>query len=150
MHNYFSILGLPEKYDLSFEEIDKMYYQQMSKYTVETKDNFEKMNVLNKLSDINKAYNVIKNELTRVQHFLELKGFNVLQMNLSKDKLSEIINLSEQCEIMKSDNKICIFLEIQNKKISLLKQLMYAELSNHKYENSSYTLLEIVFIINIK
>lgn len=100
--NYFAILSLEPSFDLAPAALESAYFAAQRQYHPDRsagKSAEEKLRAAQKSSDVNEAYNTLKQPLTRAQHLLALAGVTVLdEANSTKpDKalLMEIMELQE-------------------------------------------------------
>lgn len=93
-HNYFKILNIPSTYNIDKEKLKQNYYTQEKRYHPSVTNN---TNI--KLFDgLKKAYDTLKNYLSRAIHLYECKSANenVNKNYVNKLNLKIIFSLSER------------------------------------------------------
>lgn len=79
MQNYFKLLDLPPKLKIDYNKLKKNYFNLLrvnSKDATITADQQKKKRAL-----IKKAYDVLADRITRIEHLLEINGFKVANDN---------------------------------------------------------------------
>lgn len=111
--NYFSKFNLKPEYDIDLEKLEEKYLAYQLAHHPDSQSNQPVKNHIDNLQnsiDINKAYEVLKSDLHRAEHLLELKGF-AMDCASSKDYLStriltEAFEDRQELDSMKSKEDI--------------------------------------------
>ena len=80
MQNYFTLLELPESYELDLAELQRAYTKAQQQYHPDRmvgKTELERAKAVQISMDANEAYEALKSPLLRAQHLLSLKGIIV-------------------------------------------------------------------------
>lgn len=113
--NYFDILGLNVKFDINSELLEQNYTNLLAK---NHPDNFEEQNEKFQASslifEINNAYQIIKNDISRMKYLLRINDIEINETNISHDIdfLEYIIKLTED-----------LLNDQSNKTLNLIKEL---------------------------
>ena len=101
--DYFGLLGLSPAFTLDLQALETAYFTQQRLYHPDRfvgKPDAERLQALNRSADVNKAYNMLKNPLTRAQYLLHLQGIAVATeadtIKPSQALLTEIMGLREE------------------------------------------------------
>ncbi|MCC8417585.1 MAG: co-chaperone HscB [Rickettsia endosymbiont of Bryobia graminum] len=119
MFNYFELLDLEQKYDIDLKILDKQYFAMQLKYHPDrAKIPEEKLNSLAISTQLNKAYQTLKDDLKRAEYLLSLNNVILdeekIRKSMSREQLSDIwsdLELVDMTEGLKEledilDNKI--------------------------------------------
>lgn len=93
--NYFKLLTINEAYDIDLKVLNKQYFALLAKYHPDRAASNEQKHEYQEISiNINKAYTVLKDDLKRAAHILNLQNIatdeTALKNKISKEKLAEI------------------------------------------------------------
>jgi molecular chaperone HscB len=118
--NYFDLLGLEHKYDLSMLDLKKQYFLMQNRYHPDkTKNQDEKAIFLNISMKLNEAYKTLQDDYLRAEYLLKLHGMafddNFLKNALSKEELEQIF--SEFEILAEIDDKLSLE-KMQNAKLN--------------------------------
>lgn len=97
--NYFTVLNLPVSITLSFEQLDKAFYQLQLQYHP---DLFAHLSVAHKQEAtakaalINTAYYTLRNFITRVEHLLAIHNVVIEQLIPSNQLMLEVLEWREE------------------------------------------------------
>jgi molecular chaperone HscB len=78
--NYFSLLSIPQSFDLDLKQLEDAYFREQRLYHPDRfggKSEQERLAAAQRSADINKAYQTLKEPLTRAQYLLKLYGVTV-------------------------------------------------------------------------
>lgn len=106
--NYFNLLGIPERFDINLEELEKSF-KDMQKVLHPDKfstKSIEEKTISNECSSlVNQAYQTLKNPVDRISYILTLRGIHVLvEGDTSKNNIAdselmlEIFSLREKID----------------------------------------------------
>ncbi len=132
MRSYFDVLGIEKKLNIDTASLEKIYYDLSRKnhpdlFLSKGDDKYKK--ALDESSIINKAYNVLKDPMTRAGYVLETDAPQVAgeKSNIvHNDLLEEVMEMQEKIEDHHSadeEGKKKITLELKEIKDSLSKKL---------------------------
>eukprot|EP00048_Salpingoeca_helianthica_P025063 m.37492 g.37492 ORF g.37492 m.37492 type:complete len:224 (+) comp9827_c0_seq1:42-713(+) len=98
---HFEALGCPQSFSLSTGELDKHYRTLQrrlhpDKFSMRTEQ--ERQYSAVQSSQVNRAYNVLKNPLARGQYMLQLRGVDTEHVDLPPAFLMEVMELNEELE----------------------------------------------------
>ena len=104
--NYFDLLGLKQSYNIDINELKNAYFDLQLSYHPDRSINEEDRKSRASISvDLNKAYSIIKNDLSRAEYLLSLYNISLNDINeqtlLSKLELSLIWEEMERIEELK-------------------------------------------------
>lgn len=68
--NYFTLLDMEERYDLDRQQLDNNYFALQRALHLDNKRDISEI-------DLNKAYFILKNDLSRAEYMLTLRGINI-------------------------------------------------------------------------
>ncbi len=98
--NYFELFGIPIQFGIDYELLTKKYYSlskqyHPDKFTLKSED--EQLLSLQKSTEINSAYRILKDDQKRLKYILEFLGveFKEGQEKMSQDFLLEIMDINE-------------------------------------------------------
>ncbi len=100
--NYFSLLNLPQRFDVNLATLEKHYFAAQREYHPDKqagKSEAERLNAVHTSMRLNDAYETLKNPLARAHYMLELSGV-FLDDSTRPDTalLMEIMELREQMQ----------------------------------------------------
>ena len=131
MQDYFKLLSIERKYDIDLKKLDQEYFAMQIKYHPDRAiDKIQKQENLSISIDVNKAYNILKDDLKRAEYILLLNGLNIadpsVRTNISDLELQNIWN---ELEILENIEDLIILENFYNQKI-LKKNKLIATLTN--------------------
>lgn len=155
LSNYFNLLNLEETFAIDVDELYRNYIklQQFSHPDkLLNKSHTEKMILLEINSNLNKAYQVLKDDKARAEYLLSLKNILVNQEenNIDADPimLSEILELNE--EVIEAD---ATSLAVINKRLILDIQECWENFKNHyskeEYELAGHSMIKLQYLNKI-
>ena len=108
MTDYYELLGIPRRLNLSLDELQKRYYElsrQLHPDRFMQKPEAEQQRALDLSSALNDAYRTLKDRVKRAQYLLSQEGFDIGEQR-SKDVppelLEEVFELNMALEEMRS------------------------------------------------
>ncbi len=116
--DYFAVFGLPRKLSIDVAALEKQFYKLSRKLHPDLNAQAgpeAQAAILAQSSQLNDAYRVLKNPVTRVEYLLEITGFRINENNADKktdaprvpaDLLEEVFELNMQLEEMRANNKM--------------------------------------------
>jgi len=103
--NYFSLLSIPESFDIDLAALETAYFREQRRYHPDkfvNKPPAERQAAMQRSVDINHAYHVLKNPLTRAQYLLSLHGITMGKeqdsIKPSQELLVETLEWREEIE----------------------------------------------------
>jgi molecular chaperone HscB len=93
--DYFGLLNIEKEYDIDLKILEQQYFKMQIKYHPDkARSEVEKQQNLSISIDLNKAYTILKDNLTRAEYLLFLNGIDIenleIRKNLSKAQLNDI------------------------------------------------------------
>jgi molecular chaperone HscB len=157
--NYFERLGLPRRFDLASETIEKQYLARSREVHPDfhqLSSSIEQQTSLELSSAINQAYQVIREPFARADYLLQLEGGPSASetAEMPTSFLAEVLELREQIEELKASNNTSSKLEeqLESRKDSLLGDIgkQFSKLEGLPTESieRSRTLLNIRQLLN--
>ncbi|MFN7039181.1 MAG: Fe-S protein assembly co-chaperone HscB [Alphaproteobacteria bacterium] len=134
--NYFSIFGLPIKYDLDYDILNKKYFELLKNFHPDNSinsTNEEKLQTTKASMLINDAYQTLKDPLKRIEYLLKLQNINITedgQVKASFELLNDIMEYREELEEAQDKS---VFEKLENKAYS---QIEDSKENFQKYYNS--------------
>lgn len=116
--DYFVVFGLPRKLSIDVAALEKQFYKLSRKLHPDLNAQASaeaQAEILAQSSQLNDAYRVLKNPVTRVEYLLEITGFRINENNADKktdaprvpaDLLEEVFELNMQLEEMRANNEM--------------------------------------------
>jgi len=158
--NYFQLFGLPEQFVLDggllssqFRELQKRFHPD----NVASGSESEKLAAVQKASEINDAYQVLKSPISRAEYMLSLHGIDIRhEQHTMQDPefLFEQMMLREELEEIESGANIETELFDFDVKVSKLYKAQLAciehELGNAHWESAANTVRKLKFIAKLK
>ena len=87
MMNYFKLFDMEEKFDIDILYIEDKYIELQNKYHPDNNIDTESAKPA---SDINAGYTILKNDLARAIHMLEIRHIDLSKYDLKKNDLERI------------------------------------------------------------
>ena len=152
MRNYFDLFDFEVKFNINLDILEKKYLELQKKYHP---DNFvadtskKKIEFFDNTGEINKGYQIIKDDLKRAIHILELKNINFQDCTIKKNDLEIIWGEYNLAEKMNNEK------ELQAKLIQKLddKKNIISKLSNafkvQNYNLASYYTVILKYLENL-
>ena len=140
MENFFEFYGLPTKFELD-ENALRISYLKLSKENhpdFHVQDSKKHEEALRITSINNKAYKVLLNEYSRVQHLLDLYNVSTEGVKLPPDFLMEMMEINEELMDAKLEGNTSLVSSIQEK-AEQMQQELQARLHQalQQFDNSS-------------
>ena len=154
MMNYFKLLELEEKYDLDSAYLNKHYFSAQAKYHPDRASNtLQKQQYQDISTNLNKAYSILKNDLKRAEHILNLKNIATdeasLKSKISKEKLAIIWQSYEEFEETNSQAQLQHLLEQKNgEQIKLMNELKEA-FKNSNLESALDIVMSFKYLVSL-
>lgn len=99
MRNHFAVLGVPERFDLTIEELEERYRERSR---VVHPDRFasasaaERVKAISAATELNEAFRTLKQPVARAEHLLALRGTHIADNEpVAQGFLMEILELRE-------------------------------------------------------
>lgn len=142
--NHFNTLGLMEFFDISPKEIETKYTLTLAR---NHPDNFtteaQKLEATLLCNEINEAYKVIKNKISRGKHILEINGIDIETYKPNQEFLISVLELSEEY----SDNKD---LRAQIDQMIVDNFYIFSQhINNCAFDEAAKILLQIIYLNGI-
>lgn len=120
--DFFKLLGIKRSFNLSLEELDARYFTlQMEKHPDRNKNGDEIS------ADLNVAYRVLKNPVSRAEYLLTLSGYSASDM----PDISDLFEIQEKFSRLTDEKEIKDKItELQKDIFSLSKSLLAHDLKN--------------------
>jgi molecular chaperone HscB len=154
MKNYFELLSIEMRYDIDLQMLNTQYLAMQSKYHPDwAKTNEEKQSNLSISIDINKAYSVLKCDLSRSKYLLFLHNIVLDELILKQDISRESLDyIWEELELVEYTKELVDLEHILNDKIlkknKLLESLIFAFQSNNM-QNALDITIKLQYIQNL-
>ncbi|QCI26983.1 Fe-S protein assembly co-chaperone HscB [Buchnera aphidicola (Thelaxes californica)] len=136
--NYFQMFNFPVIFNLNIQEIKKKFYQLQKKYHPDLSIYNKKEKNINKLlllsSTVNKAYNILKNPITRAEYLISLytkKEDTKLKQHTQRKFLKLQFQLYEKFEYLKKKKQD---LNIFYTEIKILEKKFFKKMEKKLYE----------------
>jgi molecular chaperone HscB len=116
--DYFAVFGLPRKLSIDAPALEKQFYKLSRKLHPDLHAQAsaeEQAEMLAQSSQLNDAYRILKNPVSRVEYLLEVLGVRINENNAAKktdaprvpaDLLEEVFELNMQLEEMRANKKM--------------------------------------------
>jgi molecular chaperone HscB len=93
----FAVLGVPERYDLSSEELERRYRELSLKLHPDRAAKAERARALSAATALNDAYRALRSPVARAEHLLELRGVTIGDNEpVAQELLVDILELRER------------------------------------------------------
>lgn len=109
MINYFETMGLEVKYEIDLAQLEERFLSLQYELHPDKqlhKSHLERTSDLAQVLDVNVAYNVLKSDVKRAEHLLQLSGIDLEDVTLSSDALMEAFQDREQLAALESQDDI--------------------------------------------
>lgn len=144
MVNYFEVLSIDTKYDISLKELDEAYFQMQLKYHPDrfaTKPEAERLEAQAKSELANTAYTVLKNPFSRAEHMVNLNGFSINEEFRDMELMEKIFEWHDAF----ADNPEKTMQEISELK-SHLENDLSTQLKSMQFKEAATTLQKLKFV----
>lgn len=137
MQNYFELLDIIKAYDIDLKILEKQYFAKQLKYHPDkARDSLSKQESLTVSAELNKAYNVLSNNLKRAEYILSLEGINLNDEEArTKLSVSELSLFWDTLEIIEYNDKL-VDLEKMNENYKQKQRDEYNNLSSAFQKNN--------------
>lgn len=124
--DYFELLNIEKKYDLDLQILEQQYFKMQIKYHPDkARSQVEKQRNLTISIDLNKAYTILKDSLTRAEYLLLLNGINIENLAIRKTLSETQLNdLWHQLETLENTDDLEMLEKICDQKISEKDQII--------------------------
>lgn len=149
--NYFNLLNLEQKYDLDLKELNKRYLEAQLKFHPDkARDSAEKNLFLQASSNINKAYQILKDEVHRAEYILLINAINITE---KKDlPQNQLIKIWEELEVVEKATKLSelaeLYAEKNTAKHKLMEKLTDA-FNNHNLQDALDITISLKYLTNL-
>jgi Fe-S protein assembly co-chaperone HscB len=102
MEDYFAILGIDRKFEIDLAQLRQKYLQQSRAFHPDfhlDKSAEELKEMEEKSALFNQAWTCLKDDLSRLEHLIELHGIEREKISLPQTFLMEMMDLNEQLEM---------------------------------------------------
>ncbi|ASK78439.1 Fe-S protein assembly co-chaperone HscB [Paraphotobacterium marinum] len=140
--NYFKLFDIEQSFDVDLSTLQKKYFNLQNTFHPDkysTASSRDKLLVLQKTSEINDAYNVLKNPISRAEHLLNINGIHFD----SNKTIADDTFLFEQMELRETIEEVSNDIENMQNKLEELSQYVDA-----KYNKILEQLNELIGIEN--
>ena len=101
--NYFKLLEIKQEYELDSARLTEQYFLQLAKFHPDrAREPAQKLEYQDISTNLNKAYSILKDDLRRAEHILNLQEIATdeasLKNKISKEKLAEVWQIYEELE----------------------------------------------------
>jgi molecular chaperone HscB len=114
MRNYFDVLGVPQKFHLHADELEKQFLTLSKQYHP---DRFakapphERLQAVQRTTELNDAYKVLRDPVRRAEYLCKLHGLDVADEKIesvkaSPELLAEMMELNEQLDDARGDREV--------------------------------------------
>lgn len=152
--DYFKILNLTKSFDIDLTDLEKNFLSEQKKFHPDNATNDkEKFQFLSRSTDLNNAYNILKDDYLRGIYLLKLSDVDISDDNsrniLDKDFLVYIFALSEKIEELKEFEELEDFHnKITNETKDLIIKISHY-FRNEDVNNTSISLMKLKYYNNI-
>lgn len=127
MNNHFQIFNITPNLDLNFNDLEEKYLELQLQFHPDlfinqSQDQKEKAKILS--SNINNAYEVLKDPLKRAIHFLEINNIFIDSIKPDNILLIEIMEIKETLEGSDENEANLIKKNLEERKINLYKEII--------------------------
>lgn len=100
--NYFNLFEIEQKYNINVKDLNKKYLVMLSKHHPDiAKNNEEKSKNLNISIDINKGYEILKDDIERAKYLLNLNNIHFEDLEFrNKLSIQQLENILEDREYL--------------------------------------------------
>lgn len=127
MNNYFQIFNITPNLDLNFNDLEEKYLELQLQFHPDlfinqSQDQKEKAKILS--SNINNAYEILKDPLKRAIHFLEINNIFIDSIKPDNILLIEIMEIKETLEESDENEANLIKKNLEERKKDLYKEII--------------------------
>lgn len=137
MISYFALLDIEQKYDIDLNTLNIQYFAMQLKYHPDKAQNIqEKQNNLAISIDLNKAYQMLKDDLLRAEHLLLLNNIHLNESYVRQGMKAEQLNdIWCDLELVENTQELLELENILAKKVVEQKQLLHSLTDAFKKQN---------------
>jgi molecular chaperone HscB len=153
MKDYFTLFGLEPGFDLDMAELERRYIEKQQHYHP---DKFvmrapqERIMALHMATDVNEAYEVLKDPLSRAEYLLELKGIHISGEEPEVKAAPEtLMRAMEEREVLSEAVDSAAVMHLEKKTIANIENCIrrIAEaLENHEVQAAAQLTLELKYL----
>lgn len=116
--NYFKLLEIKQEYELDPARLTEQYFLQLAKFHPDrAREPKQKLEYQDISINLNKAYSILKDDLKRAMHILNLQGIATdevsLKNKISKEELAEVWRVYEECDATNTVTELKQLLELK-------------------------------------
>lgn len=152
MLNYFKILQLDTKLDIDLQILEKKYLELQLKYHPDLLINQSQNTQLEAqitTSNINNAYETLKDPLKRAIHLLEINNIFIDNIHPDPEILMEIMEIKEELENEQDQSKINKIKEtLAKRKVDIYKEIINLT-NNGQIDIASKQIILLKYLTNI-
>jgi molecular chaperone HscB len=104
MHNYFDTMGLEVKYEIDLAQLEERFLALQHKHHPDKQ--LGKIKAMTEVLELSKAYIVLKSDVERARHMLQLVNVNPEEVSLSNTALIEAFEDREQLANLSSQDEV--------------------------------------------
>jgi len=133
--NNFTLLDMPEKFDIDLQQVEKAYFSKQSRFHPDlfvTASEREKSYAIQHTSQLNNAYQILKDPLKRAKHVLEHYGISQEETLQDSELLMEMMLLREALETDREKNLHQIDQKVSLSLTALKQAFDYKDFSSAK------------------
>ncbi|WWO97429.1 MAG: Fe-S protein assembly co-chaperone HscB [Candidatus Dasytiphilus stammeri] len=159
-NNYFDLFGLPVKFDLDQKLLAMRCYELQQQFhpdhCINNKSAIEKKICLERCAFINKAWQILRQPLSRAVYILSIYGFDIIGNESSITDLSflnEQLQLREECEKIEQQlNEVTLnnFINKINTLVSTLTVQIEKQMEYQKWEEAVKTVQKLQFLTKLR
>ncbi|WP_375327210.1 Fe-S protein assembly co-chaperone HscB [Candidatus Tisiphia endosymbiont of Nemotelus uliginosus] len=137
MISYFALLDIEQKYDIDLNTLNIQYFAMQLKYHPDKAQNIqEKQNNLAISIDLNKAYQMLKDDLLRAEHLLLLNNIHLNEPYVRQGLKAEQLNdIWCDLELVENTQELLELEHILEKKVVEQEQLLHSLTDAFKKQN---------------
>jgi hypothetical protein len=136
MKNYFSLFNLEPSAVIDEAFLLKTYLHLQKKYHPDAKDGNKEQ-----AQSVNIGYGVLKDEVSRVEHFLELVQVELASYNIETDILENIMQLKMEFD----DNPDGVILQVKSR-LAVMMEVCISACSRKNFAVAARTLNEVKYL----
>ncbi|WWO99820.1 MAG: Fe-S protein assembly co-chaperone HscB [Candidatus Dasytiphilus stammeri] len=157
--NYFALFGLPVQFNIDQKLLTMRYYELQQQFHPDhgiNKSAIEKKKFLERCALINKAWQVLRQPLSRAVYILSLYGFEICNESSSITDLSflkEQLELREECEKIEEQLNEVILNNFITKIENLVQKIIVQieqEMQYQKWEQAVKTVQKLNFLTKLR
>lgn len=154
--NYFSLLGIPQAYDIDLINANKRFKEIMKKLHPDKFANLSpaELGIATQNSSIlNGAIEVLSNPVQRAAYLLKLNGTNVLDGSttmMDPELMMEIFELREKVELLENEKEKSALLNELNRVYNEIQNQLAAHFSAHDLTSAASFTVRLQYIQKVK